>query len=73
MSQREQLRGFRGAVFTADGQSLVSLLHAGPWPGHVLQLIGDGLLSALTQNTDGARESAARCVTELRERDWDGD
>ena len=73
MSQRERLRKFRAAVFTADGEALVSLLRAGPWPGHALQLIGDGLLAALAQNIGGARELAERCVTDLRERDWEGD
>ena len=73
MSRRERLREFRAAVFTANGQALVSLLRADAWPGHALQLIGDGLLVAMTQNIGGARELAERCVTELRERDWEGD
>ena len=73
MSQRERLREFRAAVFAADGQALVWLLRAGPWPGHALQLIGDGLQAAVAQNIGGARELAQRCVTELRERDWEGD
>jgi len=73
MSQRERLREFRAAVCTSDGDALVSLLRAGPWPGHALQLIGDGLLSALAQNIREARELADRCVTDLRERDWEGD
>lgn len=60
-------------MFTADGEALVSLLRAGPWPGHALQLIGDGLLAALAQNIGGARELAERCVTDLRARDWEGD
>jgi hypothetical protein len=66
MSQRERLREFRAAVFTADGEALVSLLRAGPWSGHALQLIGDGLLAALAQSIGGARELAERCVTDLR-------
>jgi len=73
MSRRERLREFRAAVFTADGEALVSLLRAGPWPGGALQLVGDGLLAALAQNIGGARELAERCVTDLRERDWEGD
>lgn len=73
MSRREQLREFRAAVFTANGDALVSLLRADPWPGHALQLIGDGLLAALDQNIGGARDLAERCVTELHERDWEGD
>ena len=63
----------RAAVFTADVEALVALLRAGPWPGHALQLIGDGLLAALAQNIGGARELAERCVTDLRARDWEGD
>ena len=51
----------------------MSLLRAGPWPGDALQLIGDGLLAALAQKIGGARELAERCVTELREREWEGD
>ena len=73
MSQRERLRKFRAAVFTADGEALVSLLRAGPWPGHALQLIGDGLQAALAQSIGGSRELAERCVSDLRERDWEGD
>ena len=73
MLQRERIREFRAAVFTTDGEGLVSLLRSGPWPGHALQLIGDGLLGALAQNIGGARELAERCVTDLRERDWEGD
>ena len=73
MSRRERLREFRAAVFRADGEALVSLLREAPWPNHALQLIGDGLLTALAQNIGGARELTERCVTELRERDWEGD
>jgi hypothetical protein len=73
MHDRERGRELRGAVFTANGADLVSLLQSGPWPGHAIQLIGDGLLAALGQGAAGARELAFDCVTELRERDWDGD
>lgn len=73
MSQREQLRRFRGAVFSADGPAMVSLLRSGPWPGHGIQLLGDGLLAALAQHVDGASEFAVRCVAELRDRAWVGD
>jgi hypothetical protein len=73
MHDRERGRELRAAVFTANGEELVSLLQSGPWPGHALQLIGDGLLAALSQGVTGARDLALDCVTELRERDWDGD
>lgn len=73
MHDRERERELRAAVFTANGEDLVSLLQSGPWPGHAIQLIGDGLLAALGQGVAGARALAIDCVTELRERDWDGD
>ncbi len=73
MSQREQLQEFRGAVFSADGDAVVSLLRSGSWPRHGIQLLGDGLLAALAQNVEGASEFALRCVAELRDRAWAGD
>jgi hypothetical protein len=73
MHDRERRRELRAAVFTVDGEALVSLLRSDPWPGDVIQLIGDGLLAALAQGVTGARDLALECVTELRERDWDGD
>jgi hypothetical protein len=38
-----------------------------------LQLVGDGLLSALAQGVDGAKELATQCIGALRERGWVGD
>lgn len=73
MSQREQLRGFRGAVFSADGEAVVSLLRSGSWSSHGIQLLGDGLLAAVAQDVEGASEFALRCVAELRDRGWVGD
>lgn len=73
MHDRERERELRAAVFTANGEDLVSLLQSGPWPGHAIQLIGNGLLAALGQGVASARDLALDCVTELRERDWDGD
>ncbi len=73
MDNRERRRELRAAVFTANGEALVSLLKAGRLPEHAIQLIGDGLLAALAQEVTGARELALDCVTELRERDWHGD
>ena len=73
MDHREQLRQLRAAVFTANGEALAALLQARPWPIHSLQLIGDGLLAALAGAASGAQDLARECVSELRERDWDGD
>ena len=73
MYTRERRRELRAALFTANGEALVSLLTSEPWPGDAIQLIGDGLLAALAQEVTGARDLALDCVTELRERDWEGD
>ena len=73
MHDRDRGRELRAAVFTANGEDLVSLLQSGPWSGHAIQLIGDGLLAALGQGVRGARDLVLDCVTALRERDWDGD
>lgn len=73
MSSREQAREIGAAVFAADGRRLMSVLGTGPWPDGASQLVGDGLLLALAQQVAGARDLAARCVAELRARDWEGD
>jgi hypothetical protein len=73
MHDRERERELRAAVFTVNGEDVVSLLQSGPWPGHAIQLIGDGPIAALEQGAAGARELALDCVIDLRERDWDGD
>lgn len=60
-------------MFSADGERVVALLRAGSWPSHGIQLIGDGLLTALARDIDGASGFAVRCAAELRARDWTGD
>jgi hypothetical protein len=62
----------RGALFRADGHGALGALGAGPWDD-VLQLAGDAILLALTQEVDGAREFAGSCAAKLQTRDWDGD
>lgn len=62
----------RGAVYRADGPAVVEALRG--WPLHViLQMAGDGLLSALAQEVPDARELAAPCAKLLRERRNAGD
>ena len=73
MHDRERRRELRAAVFTANGEDLVSPLESRPWPGEAIQLIGDGLIAALAQGVTGAHDLALQCAAELRERDWDGD
>lgn len=73
MDHKQERAELRGAVYRGDAESLVSLLKAEAWPDHALQLIGDGLLGVLPARTDGIEGAARRCVTALRERDWEGD
>lgn len=40
---------------------------------NALQVIGDGLLTALVAQTDGAAELALRCIDALDDRGWEGD
>ena len=70
---RERRRQLRAAVFTGDGHALAALLRQAPWPEQALQLIGDGLISAVSQRVDSAEGLARECVTALRDRDWEGD
>ena len=63
----------RGAAYRGDGAAVVALLRAQPWPDDALQLIGDGLLAALTQHVEHAPELAGDCIRALRDRDWTGD
>jgi hypothetical protein len=64
---------FRSAVYRGDGGAVVALLGKSPMPEDALQLVGDGLLAAITQHVDGAADLAADCVKLLRERAWFGD
>jgi hypothetical protein len=62
----------RAAVHQRDGAQLVALVRA----EHVLdalQMIGDGLVAALSDKVEGAAEAAAAVATRLRDRGWTGD
>ena len=72
MSWNEKRDALRGAVYRADGASVVELLR-GEWPDDALQLIGDGVLVALSQGIPGASELADTCAELLGERRWRGD
>jgi hypothetical protein len=69
---REVLSRLRAADNLGDGGAVVRLLSTMPFD-EVLQLAGDGLLTALAQGAEGAPELAARCAEELRDRFWLGD
>ena len=73
--QPEEVRAqLRGAVYRGDAVAVVAVLRGGGrWPPDALQLIGDGLIAALSGRVPDAAALARACVTELRDRGWDGD
>src|SRR3712207_5205358 len=73
MDDREALTRLRSLVYQGDGPKLVTVLSAEPWPTNSLQLIGDGLLAAVSDGIGGAPEVARTCVKALEERGWEGD
>lgn len=75
MVGREQRSQLRAAVYSGHGAEVVALVRAGHLldDSDALQLIGDGLLTALTERVEGAAGPAADCATRLRERGWVGD
>ncbi|MBO4253463.1 UPF0158 family protein [Streptomyces griseorubiginosus] len=66
------LKALRLACHTADGPSLLALLHMHD-PAGVLQQCGDALTAAVSRAVPGAQETATACATTLRERRWPGD
>jgi hypothetical protein len=73
VEDREALTHLRSVVYQGDGPGLVTALSKEPWPADSLQLIGDGLLAAVSDGIDGAAELARTCVNTLGERNWEGD
>ena len=73
MDDREALTRLRSLVARGDGAGLVAVLSQGLWPADSLQLVGDGLLAAVRDDTGGSVELALACVNALRERSWEGD
>ncbi len=73
MDRGEPRARLRDALSRGDSGSLVGLLGPQAWPENALQLIGDGLLTALAAPTNGAAELALRCIDALDDRDWEGD
>jgi hypothetical protein len=61
------------SVATSVGRAVIRLVRPDPRSNTAaLQLIGDGLIRALTEQIEGAAELAADCVAALAERDWPG-
>jgi Uncharacterised protein family (UPF0158) len=73
VDDRLALTRLRSLVVTEDGAGLVAELSQQPWPAHSLQLVGDGLLAAVRDRTEGSAALAQECVDALRERRWAGD
>lgn len=73
MDDKEALTRLRSLVYQGDCRGLVTVLSEEPWPADSLQLIGDGLLAAVSDGIDGAPEVARPCVNALGERSWEGD
>jgi len=72
--QPEQVRArLRGAVYRGDAVAVVAVLRGGGRWRRTRCKIGDGLIAALSGRVPDAAALARACVTELRDRGWDGD
>jgi hypothetical protein len=72
VSTGEERISLRVGVQMGDDTAAVEI--AGPAvPENGLQAIGDWVLAALEQRSEGAAEAARRMVPALRDRNWDGD
>jgi hypothetical protein len=63
----------RSAVNRGDGGAVMALAPRSPSPDEPLQLLGDGIATALVQHVEGAAEYARALAATLRERAWYGD
>jgi hypothetical protein len=73
VDDREALTHLRSVIARGDHPGLVAALSQPSWPADSLQLIGDGVLAAVRDGTDGADDLARRCVSALGDRRWTGD
>ena len=74
MAETEWRTQLRAAVYRGDGRAVIRLARSDlKSNAAALQLIGDGLIRALTEQIEGVAELAADCVAELASRDWPGD
>jgi hypothetical protein len=69
----EPLAELRSLVVRGDHAGLVATLSRATLLADSLQLIGDGLLAAVRDATEGSTGLAQECVNALRERRWAGD
>jgi len=73
LEAKQRRAALREAVARGDPSAVLALLGPGTLPGDALQLIGDGLSTALGMQVAGAAELAGRCAGALRARRWRGD
>jgi hypothetical protein len=73
MDDREALTRLRSLVYRGDGPGLVAVLGQESWPAYSVQMIGDGLLAAVSDGIGDAPELARTCANALEERHWEGD
>lgn len=73
MDDREALTRLRSLLYRGDGPGLVAVLGQESWPAYSLQVIGDGLLAAVSDGIGAAPELAHTCANALEERHWEGD
>jgi hypothetical protein len=73
MTERDWRRSLRGAIYREDGMAVVALVRTGGLRDDALQLLGDGLLVAITGHVEHAVELGTDCVNALRARGWYGD
>jgi hypothetical protein len=72
MSTDEDTISLRVRISSGDGPVIVDITRP-DLPENGLQTLGDWVLAALEQHTDGAASAARSMVAALRERDWEGD
>jgi hypothetical protein len=69
----EALAQLRSLVVRGDHAGLVAALSQAPSPADSWQVIGDGLLAAVRDGTEGSADLGRECVAALRDRRWVGD
>jgi hypothetical protein len=70
---KEQRAALRSARYCSDGAAVATMVNEVLRSSDALQLLGDGLLLAMDQHVEGARDAGMACAVRLRDRDWDGD
>ena len=69
----DEARARRRAAYRGDGLAAIALLTETGVPADGLQRVGDGLLAAVSQRAEVARELVEQFVAALCKRSWEGD